>query len=433
MGECAPALWDIVDEHLDNAGFLWECWERALESPTLRPAQVATVIEERLLASLDGLEVDAAIERILAPALVGDDDTIVAPAALALLALPEGLGPVLDALRAADGRRRSALTRALALSRRPGLQGDLLGLLRGGEEPSVAAAALEALAFRRMDVGPPLLELLKSQVPELQRAALRAARSSEQAVRHHVERACTSRVAEVRDAAIETGLLLDLRFAHVACQRLVDSGEPDSGFALATLAIGGDPADAPRIEGALKSPASRAPALVALGYAGRAASVERILEWAADAKLARLAGEAFSAITGAAIDGPLRAEPAHDEELPPLEDDDLDADLDPGPEGELPVPDAEHLEDWWRREAKRFDPGRHLDGITFAPEVLLKTFLSAPMRRRRLLGLELAVRSRREYWVETGDWASEQLREQQRRQLTIRSEARLPFSKLLRT
>ncbi len=160
--------------------------------------------------------------------------------------------------------------------------------------------------------------------------------------------------------------------------------------------------------------------------------MERIFEWAADAKLARLAGEAFSAITGVPVDGELLAAPAADEDLPPLDEDDLDEDLDPGPQGELPVPEAWALEHWWRREAKRFDPAaRYVGGRPFAPEVLLEAFLSAPMRRRRLLGLELAVRSRRDYWVETGDWASEQLREQQRRQLVIRSETRLPFPRLL--
>ncbi len=240
--------------------------------------------------------------------------------------------------------------------------------------------------------------------------------------------------------------LLGFRAAYAACQRLAASAEPKplpepaatptktaaGGLALAVLAIGGDPADLPRIESALEKPALRPAALVALGYAGRAGSIERILEWSADAKLARLAGEAFSAITGVAIDGELLGAPAAEEDLPPLDEDDFDAELDPGPQGELPVPDAEALEHWWRREAKRFDPAtRYVGGRPFAPEVLLEAFLSAPMRRRRLLGLELAVRSRRDYWIETGDWAFEQLRNQQRCKLAIRSETKLPFSRLL--
>ncbi len=254
MGGGAPVLWDVVEEHLDEGGFLWERWERALGTPLLRPAQVAARIEERLFANLDGLAVSSAIELILRPALGARNAGIVAAAASALLAQPEGLAPVLDALRSADGPRRDAVVRALALSRRPRLERDLLAMLRD-ENPSLAAAALEALAFRRIDVGSALLQLLGAQPPELQAGALRAARASSQPVRAQVERACASRVARIQEAAIETGLLLGFRSAYLACQRLADSGEPGSGLALAALAIGGDPADLPRIEGALEKPA----------------------------------------------------------------------------------------------------------------------------------------------------------------------------------
>lgn len=430
MPRAAPVLWDVIEEHLDDASFLWDRRERALGSPLWRPAQLADRIEERLLANVDGMAIGVAVDRVLAPALEAEGAPAAA-AALALLALPDGLARVLDALRSAEGARREALARALALSRRPGLERDLLAALKD-PSPSLVAAALEALAFRRIDAGAALLPLLGSRAADLHLAALRAARATAQPVRAHVERACDSANPLAREAAIETGMLLGFHGAYLACQRLADSGAPGCGRALVLLAMGGDPADLPRLERALGTPGLRRAALVALGYAGRPSSMERILEWADARDAAPLVGEAFHSLTGVAVEKDLLAPPPPDEALPPLEAEDLDADLDPGVEGELPLPDAQALRQRWRKESSRFEPGqRYVAGKPFTLEALLAAFLEGSMRRRQLIGFELAVRTRRELWVETRDWASEQRRAERQQRLPSRSETKQPFSRLL--
>jgi len=248
-----------------------------------------------------------------------------------------------------------------------------------------------------------------------------------------VERGYGSSSPLVRQAAIETGLLLGLRSAHSACRHQAGAEGGATPLALAVLAIGGDPADLPLIEKAAEAPAQRGPALLALGYAGWPSAMERVLEWAsADGGLARLAGEAFFAITGAAVEGALRAEPGGEEDLPPL-DEDLGASLETGSEVELPVPDAGALQHWWRREQKRFAPAaRYLGGVPYTPAALLDAFLGAPMRRRHLLGLELAVRSRRDYWIETRGLASAQLRAQRGGRFAARAESGQSFAAMLR-
>jgi uncharacterized protein (TIGR02270 family) len=180
---------------------------------------------------------------------------------------------------------------------------------------------------------------------------------------------------------------------------------------------------------------SRAAALAALGYSGRTSGMEALLSaMGEDSRTDRIAGEAFSAITGIAIDGELRAEERDDPEDPiPFEEDDLDADLVPGPEAELPLPDATAAAARWSTVSAGFDPAaRYLHGKPLTAQGLVQGFAAASMRRRRLLALELAVRSRGSYRVETRDWAFEQLGAERRQQLVIRRDTMLPFSRLLR-
>lgn len=415
MRKAAPILWEVLEEHLDDGAFLWEQRERALGSPRLRPAQVVDRIEERLLANVEGLAVAAAIDRVLLPALGEDRAGTAAVAALALLEL-RGPATVLEALRGAGAPRRDALVRALALSRRPALDRELLGAL-GSAPLAVAAAAVDALALRRADAGTVLPRLLAERSPELRAAALRAASWSSGVDARPVEAACDDAAPAVRLAAIESGLLLGLRRAYAACQHLAASDAPEARRALLLLSMSGVPGDAPALERALDVPALRGAALVAIGHAGRPSSLERALALAASPDEGRLAGEAFSTITGIAVEGPLLAAAVEDQAPPPLEEDDLDASLDPGNEGELPAPEPQALAARWRQEAPRFDAGaRYLGGRPFSPEALLAAFREGSMRRRRLLGLELAIRSRRALPVDTEGWAAEQ----------VRAEARLP-------
>ena len=90
--------------------------------------------------------------------------------------------------------------------------------------------------------------------------------------------------------------------------------------------------------------------------------------------------------------------PAEDEEtkqsLPPLEEDDLDADLAPSEDDALPRPNGPALAAWWQTNGDRFDAGfRYLAGgpLTFDTfRLALETF---PLRRRHVLSALLAVRT----------------------------------------
>jgi len=292
----------------------------------------------------------------------------------------------------------------------------------------VKAVALEALAFRRADIGNALDALLASEDPSVLSASLRAGRTSKNARRGQVERALLSPVPEVRDAAIETGLVLGYRSAIEQCRKVAQARRADAGPALSVLALGGDATDLQTIEAALETPSLRRPALFALGFSGWVGAADLCVRSLDDPKLGRLAGEAFSAITGRALVDEFRVDLPDEGDG---EEDDDGSEPVPFVETNLPLPNADAVRGWWEGHRKSFAPGvRHICGRPFCAEALLSAFKQGAMRRRQLLGLELAVRSRGEFQVETRGWAVDQLRAE-RRPFTTPSRFNQPFSRLL--
>src|SRR5690348_13244045 len=56
----AEPFWDLVEESLDEAAFLWKRWEGDLASPVRSLEDVRTWTEDRLEGSLDGVRVAGA-------------------------------------------------------------------------------------------------------------------------------------------------------------------------------------------------------------------------------------------------------------------------------------------------------------------------------------------------------------------------------------
>lgn len=433
-----PILWNVVEEHLDEAAFLSGQWEAALASPRYALATVAGGPEERLLAHVDGLLAAgaAARARLLEPALAGGERERAFAAALALLESPgrEPFDLVVARLEAGPPELCVAIARAMELARRPGIERELL-MLAGAAAPRWAGAALGALAFRSVPVPADLLlRAASTQAPEVMPGALRAARLAGERALPLVDRGVRVPTGAARDAALETGLVLGLRSAWVACQRAVEAKEPGAAFPLLALALGGEPSDVERIAAALAVEALRPAALFALGFTGRVAAADACLPHLRDAKVARLAGEALSAITGVAIHRELQApEPAPPEEPLPLEREDLDADLVPGPDAALPLPAPDAVEAWWKETRTGFDARvRYVRGRPYDAEAVRGAFTDGPMRRRHALGLELAIRTRGEYALQTRGWAADQLRWQAERGFAPRPDFAAPFGKLLR-
>jgi uncharacterized protein (TIGR02270 family) len=424
-----PLRWDVVEEHLDEAGFLHAQWERALGDPEYHLAEVARGPEERLLAHLDALVVAGrrAAEKVLVPALGSDDPGVAFAAAWALLASEEGdfTEAVLDAFARGQPAQVSPLARAFMLAPRQDAFARLAPLLAGGS-PAAQAGALHVLAHRRLDPGARLDPLLAAKDAGVRRAALRLARHAPERVgTPALEQALRSGDVEERDLALSAGLVLGVRAAWTVCEQVVRDGGPGWALPAVVYALSGEPDLAPLLAG-LRDDARRGAALVALGYSGRAAAAEALLPWMEESVTARLAGEAFSAITGLALEGDHAAEPrAWD---PDADEEDEPAD---GPEADLPLPEPGAVVGWWERSRGALDPAaRHLAGKPWGADALAMALREGPMRRREALALDLAVRTRGAVQLEARDLA----RAQQAALAALGVPARVsagPYAKLL--
>jgi len=389
---------DIVEEHLDEAAWLWAQRKHALLAPDHDMADTAEW-EERLLAHVDGLVEGGApvAETLLYPTLKDTDPARVSAAALALLNTPAPTKELVRVLLSGAGLERApAVQRALELCEHEGLGELLLPLLRL-QDAGLRAAALEVLVFREEAPDALLAEFLLHEDVRIRIAALRGLRVIPRTGKLNLlSQSLASPHPALQQAAIEVGLTLGLREPWEACRQAMRASKTPGREMLVLWAMGGGEEDMNLLVELLRTPQHRADALWALGFSGRVVAAEACLPWLEDEKVARLAGEAFSAITGLRLEGGYVLPPeALPEEPIPLEQEDLDADLSPRPEDNLPLPHPETVTAWWRAERNRFTPGtRYLMGHPFHGEVLWVALARGPMRRRHAWALELAIRSR---------------------------------------
>ena len=163
------------------------------------------------------------------------------------------------------------------------------------------------------------------------------------------------------------------------------------------------------MRGRASDPEAGRHALWALGFAGDVESAEVLLQAMADDKTAKVAGEAFSEITGLAIAGPL-AKPG-ETKGPDVEE---VASNDPPPvvrsEDSLLEPQVEAVKKWWGKG--RFRPGvRHIHGQPRNAESLRLALPASATWRREVLAIELAATLATSPKVDLKAWARDQLKQ----------------------
>ena len=389
-------LRDVMEEHLEEAGFLWTQWESALDAPDYTLDELAAREEQRLVAHLDALVLGGpeVAGELLMPALEQDEAETCLAAALAMTAGGQG-EVVLEALGAAGQMTPGVwgLRRALELCTLDVVEQGLRDLIAASDSPLARALALEALAFHGAHAGPLPEELQSDEDPHVTLSLLRAARVAPGAPAGLlVERGLHSERAGVRDAALETGLLLGQEAARARCASLVQDPTPGCRVAMGLWALLGDLADGGVFQPALGIPELRLDALWALGYCGSLEAAELCMAALQDGDdlVAAAAAEALCAITGLNLQasGLVRApEPADD-------DDEGGLTLATVPEENLLAPDVDGLCAWWEEHSNELKPGaRLLMGRPAGPAALARALHGAPLWRRHLLALKLSARS----------------------------------------
>jgi uncharacterized protein (TIGR02270 family) len=134
-------------------------------------------------------------------------------------------------------------------------------------------------------------------------------------------------------------------------------------------------------------------AVYAVGALGDPAEIPFLLERMKEPGLARLAGEAFSWITGVDLAlAKLEATPPEGFESGPNEDP-LDKRVDLDPDEHLPWPHLEKLKTWWGLNKSKFHEGtRYLVGQPTTPASLQEVLHQGNQRQRFAAALELGLR-----------------------------------------
>lgn len=299
-------LWDVAWEHLYEAEFLWENWERALNAANLTPIEVAKRAEERLLAHIDALVLggEPVRNRILIPTL--DDDRRGAVCAAALALLLSGQSKVVqEHIASADDIELPAICRAIGVCPDPSTAQWLKVQIEGGKVAEQRLAPMtDALCSQAITLVPEVVrQCFDSEDPSLQRAAAKAAVFVEtpQTVIKHLEAAFTSESAEVRDAALISGALLQLESSYEASREAISEGifSPAASLLLATRS-----AEHANLFKAAQTPSSetRLAALWALAYVGTVTAANICIEASSSEEFLSVALNSFYEITGCSLD-----------------------------------------------------------------------------------------------------------------------------------
>lgn len=356
-----PIIPAIVSQHLEDAAALRSVRSVLVRAPHVKLLHLGRT-DERLLAHLDGLSVagDAGYDMARTALDVPGVGQLFVVAVLAIerrdAAQLDRLVALLEAVPSA-GR---ALASAFGWLPAPLLRGMTAPLLTGDATPAQRWLGITACASHGVDPGPVLQQAIGDADPRLRSKALRAAA---QIGRADLLGTCLAHLQDAdpscRLAAAWSSVLLgDRAEGAQALTEIALRLSPPDAQALQLALLTADPATARHIVRTLID--ARAPlrtAIQATAWAGDARAIPWLIKQMADDRHARLAGEAFSFITGAdlaLLD--LERKPPENVDGGPTEDpaDDnvaLDADE------SLPWPDLARLQAWWHAHAERWPRG----------------------------------------------------------------------------
>ncbi len=401
-------LWDIIDEHADQAEFCYIQWRAALYSHLYTLERLANSLEPRLEAHLDGLVTGGpeVADRLLSQGADSPDRMTLATLVLLATGSRRAWCRVFDLIAATDDEdQRQALGRALSLYDAPSFDSALRDAFDRARTPEQRAGLLEVLADRHLDPGARLGECFDPARPPLCASALRAAgcaarRDTTAAIEPYLEAGDPS----LQGAAIEAGLRLGSGRAWAVCLDVAGSDHCPWAGAWLAIALLGRRRHHRLVRRRLEDPATRAAALWALGFAGTVDSVEACLPYlvSQDEELAKLAAEAVAAITG--LDW-LEDDRFHLDEgraPSPLNHHRLEVWQVPVTTARLPAPDPAAFDHWWRaRRSELSVDERYLSGEVLTLGALVRALGALPMRRRHALALELDLRTGGEGFVAT--------------------------------
>lgn len=269
--------------------------------------------------------------------------------------------------------------------------------LASGEPATLRRVGLAAFAVHRRNPGDALRVVLRDQDLALKARALKAVGELGRA--DLAQEACLalpSETPEVRFwAAWSAGLLIGSASAISSLQDLAESSTMRKVEAVQLLARRAPPSEAKAWHKKLaERPEHLRQAISAAGHLGDPEAIPWLLDRMKLMPTARLAGEAFTMITGVDLAyRDLERKPPEDFSAGPTEDP-KDDNVEMDPDDNLPWPEPTLVQKWWEKNRGQFQNGtRYLLGKPMTNEWLKTVLRDGRQRQRAAAALELAIRN----------------------------------------
>jgi uncharacterized protein (TIGR02270 family) len=387
----------VVEQHAEEAAFLWTARDRALHSPNYSLRDLSA-LDERVEAHLDGLRVAEEFGWQLCEQALDNEEpgTVFAAAVLAFDGGDTGrIHRVLEAACIAPQLERGFIS-ALGWLPFSKVEGHIRELL-GSERAEIRRIGIATSAAHRRDPGQPLIRALSDPNPRLRARALKACgevgktgllptilpsvSDSDDACRFFAAWSA-ARLGDRSSAVLS--VLCEIAAGHT------QYAERALGMALRIM----DLHQAKTWHRQLRRDSTQLrTAAIAHGIIGDPEAVESLIDLMNIPAIARIAGEAFSMITGVNLSyEDLSADMPEGFEAGPTEDpEDENATMDP--DEHLPWPVPALVTKWWNQHRAQFQTGRrYLKGEEITVRSLREVLISGKQRERTAAGLELALR-----------------------------------------
>lgn len=387
---------EVVAQHAEDAAFLWFSRDGAVRAPHYYLKDLAR-LDERVEANIDGLRVAGSVGWNLASEALKQEGPGELFAAAVL------------AFESKETKRLDTLFDAV------------------GKKPSLARPAISAFGWMRFENAKPLLdELVRSHRPDLRRVAIGGYAVHRANPGDPLRDAITDADADLRIRAVQAAAELGRTELAYTIARHISVADPQSSFwaawSVARLGLRGyDVKDVLRrtaesnapyadsalqmllrclrlsdanewISNILKDPRHQRLGAQGIGVVGDPARVCELVGYMQIEALSRVAGEAFSLITGVDLKYLDLDRPKPEKFEAGPTDNPEDADVAMDQDEDLPWPDPDLVRKWWDKHEPEFRPGsRYLRGKPIEPNNLMDALKNGYQRQRTAAALELAL------------------------------------------
>lgn len=385
---------DIFDQYVDNASFLWVMRSLAVEQPHYTPRDIYD-LEQRIQSQLDGLmtSIDLAWSICLDALEMNEPGEVFVSTVLAFRSHDIKKIQKVVEVGLSDERAKKGLVSALSWLPQDLISG-WMDKFFSSKDFSHKRLAVEVCGARRDNPGELLNRILerddcKEDAALYARSLRLVGELRRQDLMPFLDAAITSDDTGVQFWSIWSSVLLGKRGIVKLCHPYVIKPGPFQKYAL-NLAFRVLPVEIARtwISAMSKEPDQSQAVIRATGILGDPHAINWLITRMQDEATAKIAGEAFSLITGVdlqsselVIESNIDDEQHRDEEL-----------TDNGEDSELPVPDPDKLKRFWMNNGRNFIAGkRYFLGRTISADYIKSQLNAMSQRQLMASSYELAL------------------------------------------